>query len=152
MNVKSVIENVKEVTGNAAQTAATKSKQVYAIAKARIGITTETDKIRRGYLELGKLYYKDYAAGAAPEAETYQPWCDKITESKVTIEALREQIETLKAELKKKGEPVDEEEIDVEIFEQPVEIGESEEAPETPETPEAPETPETSEPAEEPQE
>ncbi len=129
MNVKSAIENVKEVAGNAAQTAATVSKQVYSIAKARIAITAESDKIRKAQLELGKLYYKDYAAGAAPEAEAYQPWCDKITESKVTIENLREQIETLKGELKKKGEPVEDEEIDVEIFDEPVEISGEEQTP-----------------------
>ena len=80
-----------------AQAAAKKAKDVTGIAKAKVAILTEEDKIKKAQVELGKLYYRDFAEGTTPDAQEYLPWCDKITESKTTIEELKAKIEELRA-------------------------------------------------------
>lgn len=83
--------------GSAAQAAAKKANEVAAIAKAKAAILAEEDKIKKAQQELGKLYYADFAAGEAPDAAEYLPWCEKISGCKQQIEALKQQIEDLKA-------------------------------------------------------
>jgi len=122
--------------GDVAQAAAKKANVVAAIAKAKASILAEEDKIKKAQLELGKLYYADFVDGAAPEAEQYLPWCEKITAAKQQIEVLKAQIEDLKKEEKPEEEPVteadfaDEEalpEIEIEIVDaEPIEPEEGE--------------------------
>ena len=91
--------NFEEIKGKAvdvAQTAAQKTKELAAIAKAKLSILAEDDKIRKAQLELGKLYYRDYVLGEEMDSAEYLPWCDKITESKAIIEDLQDMIDDIK--------------------------------------------------------
>lgn len=92
------IGSLREMAGEAAQLAARKSKKLAEIAKANISIYTEEDKIKKAEMELGKLYYRDYAVGEEPDVAEYLPWCQKIDEAKQTIADLRDYIDELKAE------------------------------------------------------
>lgn len=89
-------DNLKEKAVDAAQTAAQKTRDLAAIAKAKITIVAEEEKIRKAQLELGKLYYRDYVLGEEADSAEYLPWCDKITESRAVIEDLKEMVEDLK--------------------------------------------------------
>lgn len=87
----------------AAQTAAAKAKELAAVAKANISIYAEEDKVKKAEIELGKLYYRDYAVGEEPDTAEYLPWCQKIDESKKTIAELKDFI----ASLREDGEPAE---------------------------------------------
>ena len=89
-------EAVMAKANEVAQAAARKAKDMASIAKAKLAILTEEDKIKKAQQELGKLYYRDFAEGSEPDAALYLPWCEKITVSKKTIEQLRAAIEDLK--------------------------------------------------------
>ena len=89
-------EAIMAKANEVAQLAAKKAKDMASIAKAKLAILTEEDKIKKAQVELGKLYYRDFAEGNTPEAEQYLPWCEKITVSKKTIEELKLAIEELR--------------------------------------------------------
>ena len=82
-------EAFKGMAVEGAQTAVKKTKQMAAIAKANLSIRTEEEKIKKAQIELGKLYYKDYIVGEEPDPAEYNPWCEKISESKIAIEDLK---------------------------------------------------------------
>ena len=126
MNISETYENAKSFAVETAQLAAKKTKQLAAIAKANLSIYAEEDKIKKAELQLGKLYYRDYAVGEEMDSAEYLPWCQKIDESKKLIAELKDYIDELKTE-----DNVDEEPCD------------AEQAPETPEAPAeaAPEAP-----------
>ena len=90
------LETIKDLAVEGAQTAVKKTKQMAAIAKANLAIRTEEDKIKKAQIELGKLYYKDYIVGEDPDPAEYNPWCEKISESKIAIEDLKITIEDLR--------------------------------------------------------
>ena len=92
------IESIREKATEAAQAAAKKTKKLAEIAKANVSIYAEEDKIKKAEVELGKLYYRDYAVGEEMDAAEYLPWCQKIDEAKQTIADLRDYIDELKAE------------------------------------------------------
>ena len=117
------LSTLKEKAAEAAQTAARKTKKMAEIAKANVSIYAEEDKIKKAEVELGKLYYRDYAVGEEMDAAEYLPWCQKIDESKQTIADLQDYIEELKAE---------QVQMDVEIVEEVTEedFAEVEEEPE----------------------
>ena len=120
-------EAAKNMAVEAAQTAAAKAKELAAVAKANISIYAEEDKVKKAEIELGKLYYRDYAVGEEMDSAEYLPWCQKIDESKKLIEELKDYIDSLKQD-----EAVAEEEfVDVDV---PAEAAEApaEEAPEAP--------------------
>ena len=75
-------EAAKNMAVEAAQTAAAKAKELAAVAKANISIYAEEDKVKKAEIELGKLYYRDYAVGEELDTAEYLPWCQKIDESK----------------------------------------------------------------------
>jgi hypothetical protein len=126
MNISETYENAKSFAVETAQLAAKKTKQLAAIAKANLSIYAEEDKIKKAELQLGKLYYRDYAVGEEMDSAEYLPWCQKIDESKKLIAELKDYIDELKTE-----DNVDEEPCD------------AEQAPETPKAPAeaAPEAP-----------
>ena len=120
-------EAAKNIAKEAAQTAAAKAKELAAVAKANISIYAEEDKVKKAEIELGKLYYRDYAVGEEMDSAEYLPWCQKIDESKKLIEELKDYIDSLK-----QADAVAEEEfVDVDV---PAEAAEApaEEAPEAP--------------------
>lgn len=94
--VKDVTMELKGKAIDAAQVAVQKTRDVAAIAKAKLSITTEKEKIRKAHQELGKLYYRDYVLDEEMDSAEYLPWCDKITESRAIIEDLQDLIENLK--------------------------------------------------------
>ena len=91
-------ETIKEFAAGAAQTAAKKTRQLATIAKDNLAIFAEEEKIKKAQQELGKLYYKDFVMEEEPDEAEYLPWCEKITQSRKTIEALRIEIEQMRAE------------------------------------------------------
>lgn len=90
-------EAAKNMAVEAAQTAAAKAKELAAVAKANISIYAEEDKVKKAEIELGKLYYRDYAVGEEPDTAEYLPWCQKIDESKKLIAELKDYIDDVKA-------------------------------------------------------
>ncbi len=94
MNIN--FEQLKDKAVDVAQVAAQKTKDLAAIAKAKITIVTEEEKIRKAQVELGKLYYRDYVLGEEMDSAEYLPWCDKITESKAVIEDLKDMVDDIK--------------------------------------------------------
>ncbi len=97
MDFNETFENIKTKATEAAQTAATKAKNLAQIAKANIDIRSEQDKQKKAYTELGKLFYRDFITGEEADEAEYMPWCDKVTESVRKVNELREQIDELKA-------------------------------------------------------
>lgn len=97
MNFNESFETAKNFAINTAQAAAKKAKVLAEIAKANVTIYSEEEKIRKAELQLGKLYYRDFAVGEEMDSAEYLPWCEKITESKQRIEALKDDIDDLKA-------------------------------------------------------
>ena len=96
-------EAAKNMAVEAAQTAAAKAKELAAVAKANISIYAEEDKVKKAEIELGKLYYRDYAVGEELDSAEYLPWCQKIDESKKAIAELKDFI----ASLREDGEPAE---------------------------------------------
>lgn len=90
------LENMKEKAAEVAMTAAKKTKQLAEISKANIAIYSLEDKIKKAQLELGKLFYRDYAVDEERDEAEYMPLCKKIDEAKRSIADLRDYIEDLK--------------------------------------------------------
>ena len=91
-------EAAKNMAVEAAQTSAAKAKELAAVAKANIAIYAEEDKVKKAEIELGKLYYRDYAVGEELDSAEYLPWCQKIDESKKAIAELKDFIASLREE------------------------------------------------------
>ena len=91
-------EAAKNIAKEAAQTAAAKAKELAAVAKANISIYAEEDKVKKAEIELGKLYYRDYAVGEELDTAEYLPWCQKIDESKKAIAELKDYIASVRTE------------------------------------------------------
>ena len=96
MNLNINFDNIKEKAVDVAQTAAQKTKDLASMAKAKLTIAAEEEKIRKAQTELGKLYYRDYVLGEEMDSAEYLPWCDKITESRAVIEDLKDMVDDLK--------------------------------------------------------
>lgn len=114
MSFQENFEAISSKVTEAAQIAAQKAKDLALIARTKVQIASEEDKIKRAEIELGKLCYRDFTAGAEPERSEYLPWYEKITESNSAIEELK----TIIAAVRNSGEVVDddipvEEESDV---------------------------------------
>ena len=142
MSFSENFEAAKNLAMDAAQTAAAKAKELAAVAKANISIYAEEDKVKKAEIELGKLYYRDYAVGEELDSAEYLPWCQKIDESKKAIADLKDYIASLRTE----EEPA---ETDDAPTDDDFEIVVADEAPKTEEAPEAPKAPAEAAPAEE---
>ena len=88
---------VRGAAGNVAQNAVKQTKSLAAVGKIKIAIASEEDKVKQAYTELGRLFYRDYAAGTEATMEDYQPWCDKISEAKAAIAKLNEDMAAARA-------------------------------------------------------
>lgn len=97
MAISDSFESIKNKAAGIAQAAATRAKNLAQIAKANIDIRNEESKQKEAYLELGKLFYRDYMTGEESDEAEYLPWCDKISESVKKVTELRDLIEDLKA-------------------------------------------------------
>lgn len=96
MNFNLDFAKLKDKAMDVAQAAARKTKDLASVAKAKVSIAAEEEKIRKAQLELGKLYYRDYVLGEEMDSAEYLPWCDKITESRAVIEDLKDMVDDLK--------------------------------------------------------
>lgn len=92
------IDAIREKAAEAAQTAAKKTRKLAEIAKANVSIYSEEDKVKKAYMKLGKLYYRDYIVGEEMDEAEYLPWCRQIDVCKQTIADLQDYIETLRSE------------------------------------------------------
>lgn len=137
-----------QVTASAADTAVSKTRTVASIGRVKLAISSEEDKLKKAYTELGRLFYRDYQAQAEADMTEYQPWCDRAADAREQIQRLTQELETLKAEGKKpkdapKKPEAPQETEDMSIF---ADLGDApEEKPE-----EKPEAVDASETAEEP--
>ena len=160
-----------QVTASAADTAVSKTRTMASIGRVKLAISSEEDKLKKAYTELGRLFYRDYQAQAEADMTEYQPWCDRAADAREQIQRLTQELETLKAEGKEPKEApkqpeqeATQEAEDMSIFadlddapeEKPEEKPEAADAPETApeaaEEPEAAQETETTEPAEAPAE
>lgn len=93
-----------------AQAGAAKAKAMTEITKLKVNNAAEEDTIRKAYIEIGKMYYKDRVM--APDAQ-FAPLCAKITASKEKIEANNQRIAEIKAadDIKEEDIPTDVEPI-----------------------------------------
>lgn len=132
---------IKDKAANAAGAAKKKATVLAGIAKANVSIYAEEDKIKKAEAELGRLYYNDFVTGNAADTEAYQPICDRITESKNTIQDLKAAIAALKAQAAAEA-AVDEDEVTDADF-----VVSGEEAAEEPAEEPAEEAPAAEEPA-----
>ena len=113
MDIRDNFDTIKDKAVEVASTAVKKTKQLALISKANLEIISLQDKIKKAQLELGKLYYRDYAVDEEHDIAEYLPWCKKIDEAKRTIAELRDYIEDLKCS---ETEGTDEDIVDVEEF------------------------------------
>ena len=113
MNFTENFEAAKNMAREAAQTAASKAKELAAVAKANISIYAEEDKVKKAEIELGKLYYRDYAVGEEMDNAEYLPWCQKIDESKKIIAELKDYIASLRVEDDAEEVPVEDASFDI---------------------------------------
>ena len=165
-----------QVTVSAADTAVSKTRTMASIGRVKLAISSEEDKLKKAYTELGRLFYRDYQAQAEADMTEYQPWCDRAADAREQIQRLTKELETLKAEGKDtvkdapkaqeeaKPEEVEdtsifadmddepEVEIEIKVESKPEEQPEETDAPETAVEPEAAPETETTEPVEAPAE
>lgn len=165
-----------QVTVSAADTAVSKTRTMASIGRVKLAISSEEDKLKKAYTELGRLFYRDYQAQAEADMTEYQPWCDRAADAREQIQRLTKELETLKAEGKDtvkdapkaqeeaKPEKVEdtsifadmddepEAEIEIKVESKPEEQPEETNAPETAEEPEAAPETETAESVEAPAE
>ena len=91
------INDLQERATDLAQSVVATSKRLAEIAKLKASNMAEEDTIKKAYVELGKLYYRDYAVGEELDTAEYLPWCQKIDESKKLIAELKDYIDDVKA-------------------------------------------------------
>ena len=88
----SKMEQLKEKAAGAALGAAKTAKYLAFVAKKRMDIAMEQEKIRRAYTKLGKVYYKDYITDEEPDEAEYKPLCESISEAFERINELKDEI------------------------------------------------------------
>ena len=101
MALNDSLEALKGMIAEAAQAAARVTRSAASVTKSNISILTEQEKQKKAYLELGKLYYRDFITGEEPDDAEYLPLCDAITEAAKNIDALRADVEVAKANFAK---------------------------------------------------
>lgn len=105
------LEDIIDRVSDLAQAGAAKAKAVAEITKLKVNNAAEEDTIRKAYIEIGKMYYKDRVM--APDAQ-FAPMCAKITACKEKIEANNQRIAELKAadDIKEDDIPADVEPVE----------------------------------------
>ena len=114
-------ESIRETAAQAAQAA----KRVAKSAKIRIAIAGEEERMRKAYVELGKLCHEDYLTDTISGGGRYLPWHQKIDDGRQQIQLLRAQL----AQMKEDGAEEDCDECDC-VLDSPVQSDASEEGPE----------------------
>lgn len=129
-----------QVAGNAAQTAVQQGKTLASTGRVKLSIAAEEDKLKKAYVELGRLYYRDHESGAEPVDEEYRPWREKAADAKAQIELLNQELDKIRAE--QQEDAAEEPELVVDLTAQAEEVSaEPEQAPEVEAEAEAPAEP-----------
>lgn len=97
MALNDSFETLKNMLTDFAQVATRMTKSAAAVTKANINILSEQDKLKKAYMELGKLYYRDYITGEEPDDAEYLPLCDAITEATQNIDNLRTTVQDIRS-------------------------------------------------------
>lgn len=97
MALNDSFETLKNMLTDFAQVATRMTKNAAAVTKANINILSEQDKLKKAYMELGKLYYRDYITGEEPDDAEYLPLCDAITEATQNIDNLRTTVQDIRS-------------------------------------------------------
>lgn len=97
MALNDSFEVLKNMLTDFAQVATRMTKSAAAVTKANINILSEQDKLKKAYMELGKLYYRDYITGEEPDDAEYLPLCDAITEATQNIDNLRTTVQDIRS-------------------------------------------------------
>ena len=97
MALNDSFETLKNLLTDFAQVATRMTKSAAAVTKANINILSEQDKLKKAYMELGKLYYRDYITGEEPDDAEYLPLCDAITEATKNIDNLRTTVQDIRS-------------------------------------------------------
>ena len=105
-------DNFKEKAYCAAGATADAAKHLALIAKYRLAILAEQEKIRSLCTKLGKVYYKDYVTDEEPDEAEYTPLCERISDCYRRINELRAKLEDLRERGKQEAEE-DEEILEV---------------------------------------
>lgn len=102
------LEAIKKLVNDVAKTAKKATKGAAAVTKAEVSILSEQDKLRKAYLALGKLYYRDYITGEDPDDAEYIPLCDAITEATKNIDELKAKVSEVTSARKEEAEEPEE--------------------------------------------
>lgn len=102
------LEALKKLVNDVAKTAKKATKGAAAVTKAEVSILSEQDKLRKAYLALGKLYYRDYITGEDPDDAEYIPLCDAITEATKNIDELKAKVSEVTSAKKEETEEPEE--------------------------------------------
>ena len=105
-------DNFKEKAYCAAGATADAAKHLALVAKYRLAILAEQEKIRSLCTKLGKVYYKDYVTDEEPDEAEYVPLCERISDCYRRINELRAKLDDLRGEAKQEAEE-DEEILEV---------------------------------------
>ncbi len=97
MALNDSFETLKNMIADVAMAATRVTKSAAAVTKANINILTEQDKLKKAYMELGKLYYRDYITGEEPDDAEYLPLCDAISEATKNIDELRTTVKDIRS-------------------------------------------------------
>ena len=126
-NVKNLFNSLKEKGTEVASAAADKTKDAARIAKLTVDLGTEKENLKKSFLELGKAYFeenKDTAEGL------FAQLCDEVAAINSRVEALQNELDTLKNGFKAPEDPdfesvvsagEEEADITVEVTEEPCE-------------------------------
>ncbi|MBQ9270401.1 MAG: hypothetical protein IJ206_12990 [Oscillospiraceae bacterium] len=90
--------SVAGAASGVAQNAVKQTKTLASVGRIKIAITTEEDKMKKAYTELGRLFYRDHEAQTEAVMEEYLPWIDKISDAKAQIARLNDEIVKVRAE------------------------------------------------------
>ncbi len=110
MALNDSFEILKNLLSDTVQAAAKATRGAAAATKANLNILSEQDRLKKAYLELGKLYYRDFITGEEPDDAEYLPLCDAITEATKNIESLRGTVEEIRGRFFRTAEKEPEEE------------------------------------------
>ena len=61
--------SVADAASGVAQNAVKQTKTLASVGRIKIAITTEEDKMKKAYTELGRLFFRDHEAQTEPVAE-----------------------------------------------------------------------------------
>ena len=117
-------ENAAQVAGNAAQTAVQQGKTLASTGRVKLAIAAEEDKLKKAYVELGRLYYRDFEAGVEPTSEEYGPWREKAADAKMQIERLNQELDKIRAEHDGPETPAEEPKLELDLTSAPEEVHE----------------------------